>query len=332
MVKKAENSAQPPKRKQNACRKEPTKRKQNSGSKEPPKRKQNARRKEEEADAFVSAMGVDHYKILGVNRNASADEVKKAYKKLVMFWHPDKHHQEEARAEANAKFMEINQAYELLSDPVKRHKYDDHCAKRVMAEENKYDWMFGSTEKKVPKTGPVNHDLHCSLEELYKGTTKMMKITRPKPNSDPIVEVEEIFGINIKPGLRNETKIIYQGKGKVGPDGTASDLVFVIQEKQHSVYERDRNDLIVNQEITLLEALIGGKTLDLTTLDGRNLKVPLTDDVIIAPGDEMVVPNEGMPISNQPGAKGNLRIKFHVKFPSSSLTAEQKLYLTSLGF
>ncbi|PRQ20290.1 putative DnaJ domain-containing protein [Rosa chinensis] len=73
-------------------------------------------------------MGIDHYKILGVNRNASPDVVKKAYKKLVMFWHPDKHLQEEARAKVDAKFKEINQAYQILNDPVKQHNYDSQHA------------------------------------------------------------------------------------------------------------------------------------------------------------------------------------------------------------
>ncbi|CAK9138291.1 unnamed protein product [Ilex paraguariensis] len=82
----------------------------------------------------------------------------------------------------------------------------------------------------------------------------------------------------------------------------------------------DGNDLVVNQEISLLDAL-AGMTLELTTLDGRNLMIPLTE--IVKPGNEVVVPNEGMPISKEPRKKGNLKVKFDVNYPSR-LTAEQK--------
>ncbi|GMN45728.1 hypothetical protein TIFTF001_014912 [Ficus carica] len=132
--------------------------------------------------------------------------------------------------------------------------------------------------------------------------------------------VEEILTIEIKPGWKKGTKITFPEKGNHEPGVIPADLIFVVDEKPHALYKRDGNDLVVNQEITLLEALTG-KTLDLTTLDGRDLMIPLND--IIKPGAEMVVQNEGMPISKEPGRKGNLRIKFDVRYPSR-LTAEQK--------
>lgn len=132
--------------------------------------------------------------------------------------------------------------------------------------------------------------------------------------------MEEILTIEIRPGWKKGTKITFPEKGNQEPGVIPADLIFVVDEKPHAVYKRDGNDLVVNQEITLLEALTG-KNLELTTLDGRNLVIPLTD--IIKPGFEMVVPGEGMPISREHGRKGNLRIKFDVKYPSR-LTAEQK--------
>lgn len=133
-------------------------------------------------------------------------------------------------------------------------------------------------------------------------------------------DVEEILTIEIKPGWKKGTKITFPEKGNHEPGVIPADLIFVIDEKPHALYRRDGNDLVINQEITLLEALTG-KTLDLTTLDGRSLMIPLTD--IVKPGAEVVVPNEGMPISKEPGRKGNLRIKLDVKYPSR-LTPEQK--------
>lgn len=126
--------------------------------------------------------------------------------------------------------------------------------------------------------------------------------------------------IEVKPGWKKGTKITFLEKGNHEPGVIPADLIFVIDEKPHAVYRREGNDLVINQEITLLEALTG-KTLNLTTLDGRSLSIPLTD--IVKPGADVVVPNEGMPISKEPGKKGNLKIKLDIKYPSR-LTAEQK--------
>lgn len=111
--------------------------------------------------------------------------------------------------------------------------------------------------------------------------------------------------IEIRPGWKKGTQITFPEKGNQEPGVIATDLIFVIDEKPHSIYMRDGNDLVVNQELLLLEALTG-KTLELMTLDVRNLIIPLTE--IVKPGFEIVVPNEGMPISKEPRKKGNLRI------------------------
>lgn len=132
--------------------------------------------------------------------------------------------------------------------------------------------------------------------------------------------VEEILKIDIKPGWKKGTKIIFPGKGNQEPGAAPADLIFVLDERPHDIFKRDGNDLVVIQKILLVEALIG-KTFNLTTLDGRDLTIQVAD--IVTPGFELVVPNEGMPISKEPGKKGNLRIKFDVMFPSR-LTTQQK--------
>ncbi|KAJ0709109.1 putative chaperone DnaJ, HSP40/DnaJ peptide-binding protein [Helianthus annuus] len=132
--------------------------------------------------------------------------------------------------------------------------------------------------------------------------------------------VEEILTIEIKPGWKKGTKITFPEKGNQEPGVIAADLVFIIDEKPHDIFTREGNDLLVNQEISLLEALTG-KTVELTTLDGRHLVVPVIE--MVNPGYELTVANEGMPISKDPRKKGNLRIKFDVRYPSR-LTAEQK--------
>ncbi|CAN6717847.1 unnamed protein product [Malus baccata var. baccata] len=349
-------------------------------------------------------MGVDYYNILKVNRNASEDDLKKAYKRLAMIWHPDKNPAGK-RPEAEAKFKQISEAFDVLSDPAKRQIYDlygeealksgqfpppsssssarsssaaghhyyanhnNHHQRHAHPDTSSFRFnprdaddiyaeIFGSDGGcgggggggryrdgffRTPngggpefvgtssgggaapqrKANAVENLLPCSLEELYKGVKKKMKISRniyDAVSAGKVWTVEEILTIEIRPGWKKGTKITFPEKGNQELGVIPADLIFVVDEKPHALYKRDGNDLVVNQEITLLEALTG-KTLDLTTLDGRNLMIPLTD--IIKPGVEMVVPNEGMPISKEPGKKGNLRIKFDVKYPSR-LTTEQK--------
>lgn len=126
--------------------------------------------------------------------------------------------------------------------------------------------------------------------------------------------------VDIKPGWKKGTKITFPEKGNEEPGVIPADLIFVVDEKPHPVFKRDGNDLVINQKISLVEALTG-HTLNLKALDGRNLTIPLTD--IVKPNREVVIHHEGMPISKDPSKKGNLRIKFDITFPSR-LTVEQK--------
>lgn len=132
--------------------------------------------------------------------------------------------------------------------------------------------------------------------------------------------MEEILTIEIRPGWKKGTKITFPEKGNEQRGVIPADLVFIIDEKPHSLFKRDGNDLIVTQKISLVEALMG-YTVQLTTLDGRNLTIPV--NTIINPTYEEVIKGEGMPIPKEPSRKGNLRIKFNIKFPTR-LTSEQK--------
>ncbi|GJR99356.1 DnaJ homolog subfamily B member 1-like protein [Tanacetum coccineum] len=171
------------------------------------------------------------------------------------------------------------------------------------------------------KAETVENKLSCSLEELYKGSKRKMQISRiVLDDSGKPGTLEEILPIHIKPGWKKGTKITFPEKGNQEPGAAPGDLIFVVDEKPHDTFKRDGNDLVFTKRITLLEALTG-KTIKVTTLDGRLLIIPLTD--IIKPGHEEVIQNEGMPISKEPGKKGNLRIKIDIKFPSR-LTGDQK--------
>lgn len=134
------------------------------------------------------------------------------------------------------------------------------------------------------------------------------------------VQETEIISIDVKAGWKKGTKITFPNKGHEQINQLPADLVFVIDEKPHVMYTREGNDLVINHKLSLADAL-AGTTVNLKTLDGRNLLVPLND--IVIPGYELVVAGEGMPISKNTGTKGNLKIKFDVKFPTR-LTPEQK--------
>ncbi|THG09092.1 hypothetical protein TEA_016796 [Camellia sinensis var. sinensis] len=148
----------------------------------------------------------------------------------------------------------------------------------------------------------------------------MYLLNRNEGNEMRLVQESEILTIEVKPGWKKGTKITFPDKGNEQLNQLPADLVFVIDEKPHSIFTRDSNDLIMSHRVTLAEAL-GGTTVSLTTLDGRNLLIPVTD--LVSPAYEMVVAREGMPITKERGNRGDLRIKFEVKFPTK-LTPEQR--------
>ncbi|PQQ00349.1 dnaJ homolog subfamily B member 1 [Prunus yedoensis var. nudiflora] len=287
-------------------------------------------------------MGVDFYNVLRVNRDATQEDLKKAYKRLAMRWHPDKNPVDNEGAEA--KFKQVCQAYDVLSDPQRRQIYDIYGEEglnygdpddifaeffggsgdrdRVFKKKNSVTGSYGGGGGgKSKKLAAIESNLVCSLEDLYKGTRRKMRIARTVPDEfGKPKTVEEILKIDIKPGWKKGTKITFPEKGNQEPGVSPADLIFVVDEKPHGVFKRDGNDLVVTQKLSLLEALTGA-FVNLTTLDGRILMIPVRD--IIKPGHEELIPNEGMPVSKDPIKKGNLRIKFDVVFPSK-LSAEQK--------
>ncbi|XP_057810897.1 uncharacterized protein LOC131025246 [Salvia miltiorrhiza] len=295
-------------------------------------------------------MGVDYYNILRVSRSATEEDLKKSYKRLAMKWHPDKNAVN--TKEAEAKFKQISEAYDVLSDSQKRQIYDLYGEEGLKSglhappkdrdsgygggaaagfkfsprdAEDIFEEFFGGSAAGggggLKKAAVMESKLACSLEELYKGSRRKMKISRiVLDGSGKPVTVEEVLSIHIKPGWKKGTKITFPEKGNHEAGAAPGDLIFVVDEKPHQVFKRDGNDLIINQKISLLDALTG-KTLKISTLDGRDLTVSVSD--IIKPGYEMMIQNEGMPISKEPGKHGDLRIKFDIKFPSR-LTVDQK--------
>lgn len=138
---------------------------------------------------------------------------------------------------------------------------------------------------------------------------KKIKITRKSIRliREPVTTIE----INIKPGWKDGTKITYS-EGDELPDGSIQELVFIIREKPHDVFKRDKNDLIFTRNITLKEALCG-HNLMINSLDGRPIEKQIND--VVSPNYETIIPNEGMPVSKYEGTFGNLRIKYNIEWP-----------------
>mmetsp|Transcript_4733 Transcript_4733/g.11821 ORF Transcript_4733/g.11821 Transcript_4733/m.11821 type:complete len:282 (-) Transcript_4733:89-934(-) len=177
------------------------------------------------------------------------------------------------------------------------------------------------------KAPAIEKQLPCTLEDLYLGKSRKMKITRTLYDpSGQGVRAEEILQIDVKPGWKKGTRVTFPEKGDEAPGQTPADVVFIIAEKPHAYLSREGNNLIYKHRLTLADALCGA-SLQLKHLDGRTLRIPLVKPV--SPGYTHIVRGEGMPISKHPGQKGDLHIKFDVLFPTA-LTEDQKTQLRAI--
>ncbi|KAK3816027.1 MAG: hypothetical protein J3Q66DRAFT_431566 [Benniella sp.] len=306
--------------------------------------------------------GGDYYGILGVPKDADESQIKKAYRKLALKYHPDK-----------KKFHDIGEAYEVLSDKNKRAIYDQYGEEGLKggagagpdgaggfpsggfvgafpggggrtyiftnsggggggfkptdaddifkqffasfggggagASAGGYGraGMGGAGGRPRPRQAapepapPLERPLAISLGDLQKGVIKRLKVTR-KVNDGSGRTKDKILTVDVKPGWKAGTKIRFPREGDEFPDGGIQDIVFTLEEKPHPVFKRQGNDLVMDLELTLLEALTGfSKTV--RTLDGRTLPISASGSRVIQPGQEERFPGEGMPISQKPGEK-----------------------------
>lgn len=302
----------------------------------------------------------DYYEILQVPKGASDADIKRAYRKVAMKWHPDKN--PDNVAEAALKFQEIGEAYDVLSDPAKRAVFDQYGyeglrdgvseqAKGYTYKQNAkeiFESFFGTSNpfaafgfgdsmpfasrlnKPGPKASePVVYNLECSLPELYNGCTKKFNVTRKRFSADgQLLDDTKQLTINVRPGWKKGTRVTFPGEGDESKTATTPDVVFVIQEKADPAagYQREGNDLIFTCKLSLADAL-SDCSLMVPTLDKRLLSFPCPE--VVSPYYEKRVPGEGMPISKAPGTKGDLIIRFHLLFPKH-LDGNKKLKIREL--
>lgn len=312
-------------------------------------------------------MSVDYYKILGVNRDASDQDIKRAYRKLSMKWHPDKN----TGDAAPDRFAEIAEAYEVLNDKKTRAVFDQFGEAGLKSgvpdgsggfsgggyrfttnpntifeqffgtanpfvdmsfSSGVFDNGFGAANAtpgnmfggvKSRKAGDVNRELALSLEDLYSGCTRRIKVSRKRlvEGQSRYVDSETTLAITVQPGLKRGTKITFPREGDQGENVIPADVVFYVEEEQHDRFDRDQDNLYYMAHISLTEALTSC-TVKVKTLDGRTLSIPCNE--VISPASVKRVPGEGMPIVNRPGEFGDLFIRFHIRFPEYLSLKQQK--------
>jgi len=315
-------------------------------------------------------MGQDYYSILQLTRSAPDADIKRAYRKLALKNHPEKTPNDQV---AHEKFIQVSEAYDVLSDPRKRAVYDQFGeeglksgvpagsgaagawtqgytfhgnAEKVFREffggdnpfQEFYDRVDGDMHmgfgglhgRGAKKQDPaIERELALSLQEVYHGCTKKMKISRRVMNDDGHTSSirDKILTITVKKGWKPGTRITFPEEGDQGPNNVPADIVFIVKDKPHSRFRRSGVDLVYTAPVPLGKALTGC-TVEINTLDDRILNVPIND--IIRPGYTKRVPGEGMPITTDPTTRGDLVIEFDIEFPTSLSPARKDLVMRAL--
>jgi len=189
-----------------------------------------------------------------------------------------------------------------------------------------------STSSRGSKPKPCEIPLSLSLEEIYSGCTKRLKVTRTrwKEDGSTVSQMKEdkVVQIDIKPGWKDGTRITFNGEGdQEMPQSQPGDIVFIVKSKPHDRFVRDGNHLIHKVHISLYQAL-SGFVSTVRTLNDRRIEVKI--DEIVFPQKRKIVANEGMPVSKRPGEKGDLILEFDIQFPTRPFTADQKARLKEL--
>ncbi|XP_073035961.1 uncharacterized protein [Primulina eburnea] len=178
-----------------------------------------------------------------------------------------------------------------------------------------------SNSSGLVKPPAMEQELECTLEEMCFGCIKKVNITTDTVTENgQIIEEDKVLTIKVKPGWRKGTKITFEGMGNEIQGMYPADVIFVVAEKQHPSFRREGDDIQLEVEIPLVEALTGC-TLAVPLLEGRVISVEIDD--VIYPGYEKIIEGQGMPRQKDPKTRGNLIITFSVEFPKE-LTDEQR--------
>ena len=285
---------------------------------------------------------IDYYKILGIDKNASADDIKKAYRKLARKMHPDLNPNDK---EAHHKFQQINEANEVLSDEAKRKKYDQHGKDWQHADqfEQQRQSQSRSRYSGAQFEGDDDSDFSSFFESMFgqSGRRSQTKYRGQDYNAelklnltDALVTHQQTLTVNgkniritIPAGIENGQVIKLKGYGAPGVNGgPAGDLFITFVLASHAKFKRLGNDLYTAVTIDLYTALLGGENT-IETLDG---KVKLQVNPETQSGTKIRLKGKGFPVYKKEGEKGDLYITYEVQLPTN-LTPQQKELFTQLS-
>jgi curved DNA-binding protein len=294
---------------------------------------------------------IDYYKILEVDKNATSEDIKKAYRKLARKLHPDLNPNDK---DAHKKFQQINEANEVLSDPEKRKKYDqygkdwqhaeqfekqrqsrprqeayasagnfseDDFSERDFSEgdfSSFFESMFGgrSGQRQTRYRGQdLNAELHLQLIDVFKTHKQTLSVNGQN------------IRITIPAGVENGQVIKLKGYGASGVNGgPTGDLYITFQIADNQEFKRIGNDLFTTATLDLYTALLGGETV-IETLEGK-VKMKVKPET--QPGTKVRLKGKGVPVYKQEGQSGDLYVTYELKLPTN-LSDKQKALFTELS-
>lgn len=296
----------------------------------------------------------DYYKDLGVGKTATSAEIKKAYRRLANKYHPDKTKGDKV---AEEKFKEINEANEVLSDPVKRKKYDQFGAdwkqyEAAGAKPGGFDWSKYASDrggqahrKSTNESGGMYTDegLNDLFETLFgqrsgqRQGRRSVVIKGEDLKTETTLSLEEAYHgtmrliqingqtikVTIKPGVAEGQMLRISGKGGRGINGGQNgDLFLSIKIAPHPVFQRKGNDLHCDLPVELYTALLGGKT-QIKTLKG---KVTVNIPKGTPNGKKLRLQGLGMPVYTKKNEFGNLFVKINILLPEHLSEEEINLF------
>ena len=295
----------------------------------------------------------DYYQILGVPRTASQDEIKKAYRKLARQFHPDNNPGDK---KSEAKFKELNEANEVLSDPEKRQKYDRLGAQwqqyeRMGGQPGGFDWSQWATTDQSDLNdlfgGGNFSDFFTRIfggmgEGQPGGGTRTRSATRGSMRGRDIeqpidINLRDAFAgttlalqkdgqkleVKVPAGVKTGSKIRMAGQGYPGTRGAPSgDLYLVVNVQPDSQFEREGDNLKVEVTTDLYTAVLGGEVTVPTLTGNVSLKIPPETQ----PGRLFRLRGQGMPSLRDPNTHGDLLVKVQVSLPTNLTGIEKNLF------
>ena len=299
----------------------------------------------------------DYYKILGVEKGASQDEIKKSYRKLAQKYHPDMN---QNNKESESKFKEISEAYEVLKNPERRAKYDNlgsqyNRHRNSGGQNSNFNWSdwFSNQQAGQRRSGNNVEDFFGGsggnvsdfFERIFGGgATQSRRTTRrtnPIKGKDYKTNVkltfeeiyngatkklkinDEIININFKPGIKDGHELKLSGKGMPGKAGGPSgDLIIKVEQVNEKNMERKGNNLYVDKYIDLYSMILGDKIN--FKLFGNNINFNLKENT--PSGKLLKFSNLGFKNYNTSGS-GNLYLKLIPKLPEKLNSKQKELFL-----